>query len=37
MSTSSGISGSDPSERPKRRAFTAEYKARMVEEPSLAN
>ena len=31
MSTSSGISG-DPSGRPTRRTFTAEYKARMVEE-----
>ena len=39
MSTSSpvpGISGSDPSERPKRRTFTAEYKARMVEEYDAA-
>ena len=36
MSMSSGISGSDPSERPKRRAFTAEYKARMVEEYDAA-
>jgi transposase len=36
MSTSSGISGSDPSERPKRRTFTAEYKARMVQEYDAA-
>ena len=36
MSTSSGISGSDPSERPKRRTFTAEYKARMVAEYDAA-
>ena len=39
MSTSSrvsGISGSDPSERPKRRTFTAEYKARVVEEYDAA-
>jgi len=36
MSTSSRISGSDPSERPKRRTFTAEYKARMVEEYDAA-
>jgi len=36
MSTSSQISGSDPSERPTRRTFTAEYKARMVEEYDAA-
>jgi hypothetical protein len=39
MSTSSrgsGASGSDPSERPKRRAFTAEYKARTVAEYDAA-
>lgn len=36
MSTSSGISGSDPSERSRRRTFTAEYKARMVEEYDAA-
>jgi transposase-like protein len=39
MSTSSrgsGASGSDPSERPKRRAFTAEYKARAVTEYDAA-
>lgn len=36
MSTSSRISGPDPSERPTRRTFTAEYKARMVEEYDAA-
>ena len=36
MSTSSQISGSDPSERPTRRTFTAEYTARMVEEYDAA-
>ena len=39
MSTSSpvpGISGSDPSGRPTRRTFTAEYKARIIEEYNAA-
>src|SRR5205807_6915833 len=38
MSTSSGASGAagDPAQRPKRRSFTAEYKARIVAEYARA-
>jgi transposase len=32
MSTSSRIPGDDPAQRPKRRSFTAQYKARIVAE-----